>query len=137
ADRGEAAGGTRGRFGFHRRPRPGWLGRRGGQRRQRRGGSATRTAPCLLRERPDHLVDLRIQTVNAQQRLPLAGRRRVVAAVPRQLAAGEQVEDQILLLRRRLDREILRGAHGERERQLLAQPAAPVGRRRRVRRARN
>src|SRR5204862_1472107 len=51
----------------------------------------------------------------------------------RELPARQQIEDQVLLLGGGLHREVLGGAHGERQRQLFAHPSARVGRRRRRR----
>ena len=46
--------------------------------------------------------------LHPEQRLPLGGGGREVAAVPGQLSARQQIEDQVLLLGGGLDREILR-----------------------------
>ena len=73
------------------------------------GGRAARRRGCAPRgQRPDHLLDLRIQAVDAQQRLPLRGGGREVARVPGELPARQQVEDQVLPLGHRLDGEVLR-----------------------------
>ena len=106
-------------------------GRRRRWRRRLGGGPTGGAAARLVRQRPDRLVELGIERVDLQQRLPLRRGGREVAAVPGQLAAGEQIEDEVLLLRRRLHRQVLRRAHGERQRQLLAEPAARIRRRRR------
>ncbi len=110
-----AAGAGRGGLGRDRRL--------GGRRERRAAGARAR----FVGQRPDRLFDLGIERADAQQRLPFRGRRREVAAVPGQLAARQQVEDQVLPLGHRLDRQILRRAHRQRQRQLFAQPGPSLG----------
>src|SRR5580704_13600377 len=90
-----------------------------------------RPAARLVRQRFDGLLDVGIERMNLEERLPLGRGGGKVAAVPGELAAGQQIEDEVLLLGGRLHRQILWRAHRERQRQLLAQPSAPIRRWRR------
>src|SRR6516165_15866 len=49
-------------------------------------------------ERADDALDVGVEAGHAQELLPLRGGRRELARVPRELAAREQVEDEVLLL---------------------------------------
>ncbi len=111
---------------WRRRRRRRRLGRRGGDRGR---GLTARAGPRLVRQRADRFFELGIERVESEQRLPLRRGGGEVAPVPGQLAAGEQIEDEVLPLGRRLHRQVLRRTHRERQRQLLAQPAARLGRR--------
>jgi hypothetical protein len=70
----------------------------------------------IIQERTDHPVDLGIQARHAQQRVPLVDRGGPVAALIGQLAARHQVEDEVLALGGRLEPDVLRRLHRQRQR---------------------